>query len=358
MENLNTRNQKIINAVIEKANKVCPDSLALIGICGSFATGDFYEKSDLDLLVLINDDMGWQLSGTFIQDDLEVGHDIYCTTWDDLREASLYGDPNIAKLMDSKIVYCADEKYMKELLSLRQKAKDILSAPFSEEDYIKAEKMLQKAEHFYFEAMAAEDRANIRVQAGYALYYIENAVALLNKRYFKYGTKRAYEELTQMKKRPRKITEMIESVAAGETAREVRLALTALIRETKRVFEKAKKSLPVHKRPASKDSLSGTYEEMFSNWRNKMYLAAETGNRHLAYMSMISLSAMLEEINGETDIAQYRVFDGYDPRDLQKTALAFDRFLEKYLEEYKKVGLRPERYKNIDEFAEQYRKIL
>ena len=91
MENLNTRNQKIINAVIEKANKVCPDSLALIGICGSFATGDFYERSDLDLLVLINDDMGWQLSGTFIQDDLEVGHDIYCTTWDDLREASLYG---------------------------------------------------------------------------------------------------------------------------------------------------------------------------------------------------------------------------------------------------------------------------
>ena len=34
------RNQKIIGAVIEKAKKVCPGSLALIGIYGSFLTGD------------------------------------------------------------------------------------------------------------------------------------------------------------------------------------------------------------------------------------------------------------------------------------------------------------------------------
>ena len=80
MEDLEIRNQKIIDAVIEKAKRVCPESLALIGICGSFGTGDFYEKSDLDLLVLINDDKGWQLGCTFIQDDLGVGHDIYCTT--------------------------------------------------------------------------------------------------------------------------------------------------------------------------------------------------------------------------------------------------------------------------------------
>ncbi|MCX4255425.1 MAG: hypothetical protein OSJ54_00670 [Oscillospiraceae bacterium] len=40
MENLKIRNQKIINAIVEKSNKICPESLALIGITGSFATGD------------------------------------------------------------------------------------------------------------------------------------------------------------------------------------------------------------------------------------------------------------------------------------------------------------------------------
>ena len=56
MTNLEERNQKIIDAVVKKANTVCPGALALIGIYGSFMTGDFHEKSDLDLLILINDD--------------------------------------------------------------------------------------------------------------------------------------------------------------------------------------------------------------------------------------------------------------------------------------------------------------
>ncbi len=55
---MNKVNQKIIDAVIEKAEQVCPGSLALIGVYGSAATGDEYEKSDLDLLILIQDDEG------------------------------------------------------------------------------------------------------------------------------------------------------------------------------------------------------------------------------------------------------------------------------------------------------------
>lgn len=42
-------NQTIIDSIIKKAKMVCPDSLALIGIYGSIATGDEYDKSDLDL---------------------------------------------------------------------------------------------------------------------------------------------------------------------------------------------------------------------------------------------------------------------------------------------------------------------
>ena len=41
---MNMINKKIIDAVIAKAEKVCPDSLVLIGVYGSVATGDCYEK--------------------------------------------------------------------------------------------------------------------------------------------------------------------------------------------------------------------------------------------------------------------------------------------------------------------------
>ena len=42
MNHLYERNRKIIDAVIEKAKRVCPDALALIGVYGSFATGDIH----------------------------------------------------------------------------------------------------------------------------------------------------------------------------------------------------------------------------------------------------------------------------------------------------------------------------
>lgn len=356
MINSDYRNQKIINAVIEKANRICPGSLALIGIYGSFATGDFHEKSDLDLLVLINDDIGWQLGCTFIQDDMEVGHDIYCTTWEDLEKDSLYKNPNISKLMDSKIVYYADEKYIEKLKSLREKVNDTLSAPMSKEDYIKAENMMKEAEHFYLSAVISEDITDIRVQAGYAVYYIENAVAMLNKKYFRFGTKRIYEELNLMKNKPERLCEMIESVLSANSAEQIKRSLTVLVHETVRVFKKVKAAVPTERKPVTADSISGTYEEMFSNWRNKMYIASEENNRHLAFMSMVSLSAMISDVGEEADIAGYNVLGGYDPQDLKKTAAAFDDLLNEYLKEYRKANIQVTRYRDIDDFVGKYLK--
>ena len=175
MENLKIRNQKIINAIVEKSNKICPESLALIGITGSFATGDFYEKDNL----------------------------------------------------------------------------------------------------------------------------------------------------------------------------------TKLVRETLRVFQSVKKEIHVPKK-VSADVIEGTYEEMFSNWRNKMYYASQRQDRHLAFMSIVNLNAMLFEISSEAEIGSYSVFDGYDPNDLQKTAQMFDDFLKDYLEEYRKEGIEPNRFGDIDSFVKRY----
>jgi predicted nucleotidyltransferase len=57
-EALLARNQRIIQAVKTKADLVCPGAVDLIAIVGSFASGDYHEKSDLDLLIVINQDSG------------------------------------------------------------------------------------------------------------------------------------------------------------------------------------------------------------------------------------------------------------------------------------------------------------
>ncbi len=354
MERLQERNQKIIDAVIQKANTRYPGALALIGVYGSFVTGDIHERSDLDLLVLINDDRGWKLGCTFIQDDLQVGHDIYCTTWESLERDALYGHPNISKLMDSKIVYCADEKYRERLEMLRKQANDILTAPFSEEDYVKAENMLKEAEYCYTMAMISEDMPGVRKGAGGVIYYAENAVAMLNKKYFHYGTKRVYEELYGMEDRPEKFAEIIESIISADSVAQIKKHLTLLLKEMTASFQKVHERVSVQKKAVTAETLKGTYEEMYSNWRNKMYLAAKTGDRHLAFMSMFCLDGMLSDISSETEISRYDVLGGYDPKDLQKTAETYDTVINGYLREYKKADLEVEHYLDIDSFVLAY----
>ncbi|MBD5503979.1 MAG: nucleotidyltransferase domain-containing protein [Lachnospiraceae bacterium] len=354
MISLEQRNQKIIDAVIKKADIVCPGSLALIGIYGSFMTGDYYEKSDLDLLIIINDGRGWQLGCAFIQDDLQVGHDIYCTTWEHLQNDAGYEHPNISKLMDTKIVYCAEQKYKEKLDTLRQKAKDILAAPFSEEDYTKAEKLLKEAEHCYTSAMVSEHKSDVLAGAGGVIYYVENAIAMLNKQYFHYGVKRAYEELNAMQNRPEKLCDMIDDVISATSASSIKKHLSTLIKETIAVFHNVKETIAVQKKPATGDVLTGTYEEMYSNWRNKMYAAAKTGDTHLAFMSLLSSNAMFSEISSEVDISQYDVWGGYNSQDLHKTAKAYDDILNEYLEEYRKADIQVKHYSDIDAFVLDY----
>ena len=354
MDDAEIRNRKIIGAVLEKEKRLCPGAVALIGIYGSFLTGDVHPLSDLDLLILINDDRGWQLGTSFIQEDAGVGHDIYCTDWESLRRDAAFEHPNISKLMDSRIVYCADEKYRAELESLRGLVRKKLAEPFGEADLLKAENQLKEALLCYARALAPEDPAKVRRQAGGVLYYAENAVAMLNKTWFRMGVRRRYRELEAMEKRPEALCELIDGVLTAKSAAALKDRLTLLVKELTACFDRERQALMPERKPADAASLRGTYEEMFSNWHGKMRVAAETGDRHLAFMSLSSMDAMMADISGTADAGPYNPLSVYDPRDLKKTADGFDAVLSAYRREYGKAGLKTQTFPDIDAFIAAY----
>ncbi len=347
-------NQTIIDAVIQKEQTICAGAVALIGIYGSFQTGDNHPLSDLDLLILINDDRGWQLGKAFILEDQCVGYDIYCTSWESLRQDAAYKHPHISKLMDSRIVYCADEKYRTELETLRNQVSKKLAEPFGEDDFRNAEKELKEALCCYADAMIAEEMNKVRRNAGGALYFAENALALLNKTYFHKGVGQRYEELTAMEKKPDNLCRMIENILTATEVDVLKEHLTKLMKGLEFCFQQSMEKLPQEKRTSGADTLSGTYEEMFSNWHGKMVHAADKGDRHLAFMSLESMNEMLNDISNEIDIGSYDVLSIYDPGDLRKTAEGFDRILQQYLNECEKAGIRPSRYADINSFVSAY----
>ncbi len=342
---MNDINKKIIDAVIKKAETVCPDSLALIGVYGSAATGDIHEKSDLDLMILINDDRGRQLAKGFILDDVGIGYDLYCTSWEMLEEDAQCNHAHLSKLFAAAPVYVKDQNAVLRLEKLRKKAADLLN---SDARYAKAEANLESAKKMFANCFLTDSLSRIRMSAGAAIHFLLDAVMLHYGGYFKKGVKRTFEELAPLNL-PFDMEEKVMYVIREETAEGIRSRLTELMR-----IVGAHLRVCNEKEAPSQDNLSGTYEEMFSNWRNKMKEAADRKDMFSSFMNMGSFQFMLHGIAERVAVDDLEVMEHFDPCHGEKNLEAFDAALNKYLAEYHKAGFEPARFASVEDFLGTY----
>ena len=338
-------NQKIIHAVIKKAETVCPGSLALIGVYGSVCTGDIHDKSDLDLMILINDDAGWQLSDGFIIDDNMVGYDIYCTTWNMLEEEAQCRHAHLAKLMDSEIVYVADRAAVSKWEELKSRADLVLK---SEKRFECVDNLMKDAKKVYADTMLAETISKVRLYASYCIELLLNAVMIENRKYFHRGVKRTFEELEGLPLPIGFVDNIYSVITASETAG-LKRSLTALLRSAV-IFTKREKE----KEQPSENNIAGTYEEMFSNWRNKMEEAADKKDVFSSFMNLASLHLMIDEIAEDVAIEPFNRMDKYCPGDLESNVAVFDDALNTYLLEYKKIGISSKHFASVEDFLDCY----
>ncbi len=343
---MNNVNQKIIDAVIEKAEKVCPDSLALIGIYGSVATEDEYEKSDLDLLILIRDDAGWQLGTGFILEDRKVGYDIYCTNWNGLRYDAECHHAQLSKLMDSKIVYIKNQEAYDELCRLRSQAKAFLE---SEDRFQRVNELVDQAKVAYANANLHDELGQVRLEAAEVIYSLLDAIMIYHGTYFKRGVKRTFEELAKL---PVKevFADTIKRVVNSKGIAELRDLLKSLILYTESHIRQDK----TKEEPS--EGLAGTYEEMYSNWRNKVEEAAVNQDAFASYMNMCNLHSMFLDISNDVQIGKYNIMEEYNPDWLEDNVRLFDQCLQNYEGVYKNAGIAVKRYADVDEFVADYLK--
>ncbi len=341
---MNAVNQKIIDAVIEKAEKCCPNALELIGIYGSVATGEEHERSDLDLLLLISDDTGRKLGSSFILEDREVGYDIYCTDWKGLRYDAECHHAQISKLMDSQIVYIKNQKAYEEVLRLREEAKQFLA---SEERFKRVEELLTQAKLAYANACLSDQLGQVRTEALGVMHFLMNALMLFHGTYFKRGVKRTFEELAQLPIDEvfiQTIQKIVVSKEVGELQSLLKTLLLYVEQHTKQEKQKAKPS----------DELAGTYEEMYSNWWNKVIEAAENNDSFASYVNLCNFQFMLKGIAENVDIGVYNIMDEYSIDSLEDNVRLFDKYLKQYEEVYRSAGLPVKRFADVDEWLADY----
>lgn len=342
---MNEMNRTMIDAIIKKADALCPDSLAMIGVYGSVITGDEYEKSDLDLLILINDEKGQVLADGFILDDIDIGYDIYCTSWDMLENDAQCDHAHLSKLFNSIIVYCKDKSALKRLDEIRRKAAELLA---SDKRYEKADQVYSNAKKMLAEVYLAQSLSKSRSCAGAAIEFIENAVMLYNGQYFRKGTKRALDELKQIRL-PFDLETRILAVIQAETVEKIRAELTEVFILTDEYLQ-----VPKKKELPSAENLRGTYEEMYSNWKNKMAEAADRDDVYSSFMNLLSLQYMFHEITECIAVDGFEIMDKFNPKNLEENVEVFNQALNKYLAEYEKVGICPKHFEGMAEYAKDY----
>ena len=341
---MNKVNQKIIQAVIDKANRICPDSLALIGIYGSADTEDEYERSDLDLLILIENDEGWKLGTGFILDDRKVGYDIYCTDMGGLRYDAECHHAHLSKLLDSRIVYVKDQDAYDELMALRDRAKQILS---SEERFKRVYELVGKAKTAYANACLHEGLGQVRIEACGVISNITDALMLYHGKYFKRGVKRTFEELAALPVDDVFVRSIREAVVSKDTDQLRDLLKQMILYTEDHIRQEKTKASP-------SGALSGTYEEIYSNWRNKVEEAADNEDFYASFMNMCSLQFMLSGIAEEVDIGSFPIMDEYNPDSLEDNVRLFDECLKRYEQVCIQAGIKIKHYSDVDGFAADY----
>ena len=338
-------NQTIIDSIIKKAKMVCPDSLALIGIYGSIATGDEYDKSDLDLLILINDDDGWKLGCGFILDDTNIGYDIYCTNWDMLKGDAECNHAHLSKLLNSKIVYVQDESALKKLEEIKADVLDFLK---SDNRYEKAREALKNAKLAFTETCLSNGISEARTNGACVINYLLDTVMLYNGMYFRLGIKRTFKELEPLNISPL-FVENINTIIHSKAVDEIMLSLKAMLLYVEDYISVANK-----REKPSAQNIAGSYEEMYSNWRNKIEEAANNGDVFSSFMNLCSLKSMLHDIAGDVEIEDFDIMLNFNPNDLYQNIKIFDDVLEKYKKNYDRAGILPKHYANVNEFAKDY----
>ena len=350
---LHTRNRAIIDAVLAKAARCCPDALDLIAITGSFSRDDYYEKSDLDLLIVINDPTGRLLAKCFVLSD--VGHDIYCQTREVLEHAAEYPDPHVAKLLDAEVVYCRSKEVAEWYRRLGDELRIRMAAAPDISTLNAIEEHMNAAWQDFGRLCAEQNVGRCRYFAAGVLYRIEYAVYMLNGAYIRRGIRGIPEEICALPTLPEEFAIHYHALIEAQTVEDTRHEAKMLICATDRLIKEIQKRL-CPRQQLTPDALRGTHEEIYSNWRNKMYRAAAENDGYLAWMTEAAAQEFYDGMAAEYDMPTVPLMDGEQENDLLIRAHRFDRAMQIYGENYVRTKTAFCRYDSVEDFVADYLK--
>ena len=265
----------------ETARRSFSGKAALVCLFGSHVNGTANEHSDLDCYFVPKTGEGRALARTFLLQG--VGYDFFPLTWERLEGLARLEEPLLPLLGDARVLWFDTAG---DLLRFRQ-LQGRLAAALRKKDLREAAARERAGRAWSWLPDPDCGLGESRLQAGFVLMDLAEALALREGTYFHNGLKRQFSDLLALRALPERFEERYLAVLKGETPREIGTACRALL-ESCPWPDSGKRCSPARSGPPDPEALAALYEELASTFQ-KIYRCAESGDRVLAYLSAVCL---------------------------------------------------------------------
>ena len=246
--------------------------------------------------------------------------------------------------MDSEVIYVKNHKAYDELCKLREETKLFLE---SDERFQRVNELITKAKVAYADSLLCDTLGKVRLNAFNVMDCLLNAVMLDHGKYFRLGVKITFEEIANLPVEA-EFSDNVRKIAESKEISEIRDLLKRLLLYAERYIHQEKQK----EEPSV--ALTGTYEELYSNWRNKVEEAAINSDVFSLFINMCCFHYMLSDISSEFNIGDYNIMEEYNPENLTDNVLIYDKYLKEYEKVCNKVGIQIQRFSDVDAFVADY----
>lgn len=359
-DRLTLRNNKIINAIMNEINNVCPNSIDLIGITGSFSNGNIHKSSDLNLLIIRNDNDAKCLDKNFIFEG--VGFNICTRDWNYLEQISKYKDIYLSDLMNLEIIYSKNENILKKYKTLQNTLLCNINNKFNAREYIS---------YYFSNILGFYDVINRTNDLGVAyrclakiIFNTEKIIYMLNNSYVKGSVIDMKKELYNMNILPSNFINVYDDITNCNCIGQVKSKAFLLIKVIEELIDKLNIKYSINKIKMNKNkrtkitsnNLIGTYELLVSKYKNKMYIAEINKDKYLAFKIMASCQDFYDDMYRKFYISNQKLIDSYTPDYLFANSNYFNESLLEWYYLCNKYGVEIEYYFKLNDLDRIYLK--
>ena len=278
----------MLDAFVENIKKNYADDIGMVIVYGSYVTQTMHELSDIDVMFVGKTDRAYEMQKQFIYEG--IGYDFFCMPISRVHEIIDEFSPLISIIAEGELIYADSDEKVEHFTTLKNKINHLSEIEPVSKYFPNVEEVIKQLKTIAFDHQFAA-LENKRHLQGKIIYAVMHYLQLINRKHFKYGIKRIFEEIQSMELKPKTILYYLELLQKDTVGSKEIMTFVSMLDQYFQALQKE------FQEPFDPEAFKGFYEEEVSVW-NKLIMAAKNNDLSTAFLAATSI---------ENELSHYRM---------------------------------------------------